>query len=195
MMQESHRRDGKGRRGSSGCDPAVQSTTVLPWGCALLTGNQHPGLCMSGFAHLWWVVDGFTSQSKQIQVGFFSPPLWLLGQPLQSIMWKLMYCGCPYMYSHDCFPVFINQWHSTSFPALPFNNKPSPGKVVLIKAEELRRNRCPSYALDLLDNNYFVSPKDTSLTYFSGANITNGSCLFTPRLSFWIHTDQIKMLM
>lgn len=77
-----------------------------------------------------------------------------------------------------------------------FNNKPSPGKVVLTKAAELRRKLCPAYALNLLDNNGFVSPKGTSPTCYSGANIKNGSCLFTlratPRPSLWIHTDQIK---
>lgn len=74
MVKESHRQDGKGRRGSgsAGCDPAVQSTAVLPWDCTLghrksASVAMHVRVCPSVMI-CWW----FSPQSKQIQLFFFS---------------------------------------------------------------------------------------------------------------------------
>lgn len=102
------------------------------------------------------------------------------------------------MYGHDLFQVFM----ISDIPqvCLHFHSITNhlQESLCCLKQQSSGGNNVLLYALDLLDNNGFVSPKDTSSTCYSGANITNGSCLFTlratPRLSLWVHVDQIKRL-
>lgn len=48
------------------CKAQQFSPEIVP----LATENQHPWLCMSGFAHLWWFVDGFPLRVSKFS--FFS---------------------------------------------------------------------------------------------------------------------------
>lgn len=149
-----------------GCEAAVRSTAVLTCSLYICSRKQDPGQRTSDFTRLRWFVDGFPPRVSKYS---FFPLSEYLDRLLSPKMWKFLCFGCTYMHSNRCFPVFINQWHTTIFPALPLNNILSPGKVVLIEIAELWRKQCPAYALDLWHSYWFVSPKATSPTCYSGA--------------------------